>query len=395
MKSIVLYTDEIDELSEAAEELFSKAEGFTLQKNSLGIIFGDPELDYPELYGYLSEKWSFPIIGTTAMATLVGRSGRNESGISMMIMTADDCTFAADITTDITGENYMEKLKETYERLSREMPEKEKLILSYSVIIDGLVGDDIIDAIEAAGATVPIYGALASDQFTFDLNRVYFNDKSEVAAQVMVLVSGNISPRYLCVKSITSNKAQVSYEVTESRDNQVFRLGNSVFLDALTKAGMGSEKTNVTSDYVLSPFVATLKKKDGIEVEVTRNLFMLDQESGSGTFLGGVPKGTSLGIGILCKEDVQSSVEQAFQKIKSYMENENKDEATILCTSCAARLLALGGDAAVEAEAYRQHTSDRTSVLGMYSYGELCPIDVGRSGDVNVFHNSTFTILIF
>lgn len=395
MKSIVLYTDEIDELTEAAEDLFSQAEGFVFEKNSLGIIFADEELEYQELYGYLSEKWKFPIIGTTALATLVGKSGRNESGISMMLLTADDCTFAADITTDLTSENYREKIKETYDRLSKELPEPEKLILSYSVIIDGLVGDDIIDAIEAAGATVPIYGALASDQFVFDLNRVYFNEKSEVAAQVMVLVSGNIAPKYLCVKSITNNKAQISYEVTDSRDNQVFKLGNSVFLDALTKAGMGSEKTNVTSDYVLSPFVATLKKKDGIEVEVTRNLFMLDQEQGSGTFLGGVPQGTSLGVGILCKEDVQESVDQAFQKIKSYLADTDKDNATILCTSCAARLLALGGDASIEAEAYNQHITDGTSVLGMYSYGELCPVNVGKDGDVNVFHNSTFTILIF
>ncbi|MBR1742349.1 MAG: FIST C-terminal domain-containing protein [Lachnospiraceae bacterium] len=395
MKSIVLYTEEIDEPEEAAEELFEQAEDFVFEKNSIGIIFADEELEvYEEFYRCLAEKWSFPIFGTTALAALVGNMGCKETGISMMIMTSDECTFAADITTELTAENYMEKIKDTYERLSSGLPEKEKVVLSYSVIIDGLVGDDIIDAIEAAGADVPVYGALASDQFNFERHRVYFNEKSETAAQVMVLISGNIAPKYLCVKSI-SNKANISYEVTDSRDNQVFRLGNSIFLDALTQAGMGSKKTQVTSDYVLSPFIATLKKKDGVEVEVTRNLFMLDQEKGSGIFLGGVPEGTSLEVGVLSKEDVQTTVEQAFRTILSCLEKEDEEYHTILCTSCAARLLALGGDAAVEAEGYKKQISDNTSVFGMYSYGELCPVNIGEEKDINVFHNSTFTLLAF
>lgn len=394
MKSIVLYTEEIDEPSEAAEELFEQAEDFVFEKNSLGIIFADEELDYAEFYQCLSEKWSFPVIGTTALATLVGKQGCKESGISMMILTADDCTFAAGITTGLNPENYMEKLKDSYEKLSGQLPEKEKLVLSYSVIIEGLVGDNIIDAIEAAGTEAPIYGALASDQLIFSNYKVYYNEMCEDSAQVMVLVSGNIDPKYICVRSISS-KAHISYEVTEARDNQVFRLGNLKFLEALKQAGLDSKKDHVTTDYVLTPFVVTLKKEDGVTVEVSRNLSALDQKAGSGVFLGGVPEGSSLEVGVLSKEDVQSSVEQAFREMISYFSKEHEGHATILCTSCASRYLALGGNATVEADCYKDQISDDTALLGVYSYGELCPTDIGKEKDINLFHNSTFTILTF
>ena len=93
MNSIVLYTEEIDDTELAAEELLSQASGFEFQENSLGILFMDAEAEYEELYGLLREKWSFPIVGATAIGTLTGREGYCRSGISIMLMTADDCRF--------------------------------------------------------------------------------------------------------------------------------------------------------------------------------------------------------------------------------------------------------------------------------------------------------------
>ena len=70
MDSVVLYTEEIDELDEAAEELFGQAESFSLKKNTLAILFTVDDTDYHELYEQLHKKWDFPIIGATAMTML-------------------------------------------------------------------------------------------------------------------------------------------------------------------------------------------------------------------------------------------------------------------------------------------------------------------------------------
>ena len=55
------------------------------------------------------------------------------------------------------------------------------------------------------------------------------------------------------------------------------------------------------------------------------------------------------------------------------------------------RFLALGYNGTVEAESYLGRLPEGVSLLGMYSYGEFCP--VGEGEFCNVFHNSTFTIL--
>ena len=60
MDSIVLYTEEIDDLRDAAEELFSQLESFPLRKNSIAILFAEEDTNYSELYALLSARWSFP-----------------------------------------------------------------------------------------------------------------------------------------------------------------------------------------------------------------------------------------------------------------------------------------------------------------------------------------------
>ncbi len=75
MDSIVLYTEEIDDLQEAVHDLFEQAKDFPLKKNSLAILFAEEDTDYPELYQFLSDKWKFPVIGCTAMAMLLGKQG--------------------------------------------------------------------------------------------------------------------------------------------------------------------------------------------------------------------------------------------------------------------------------------------------------------------------------
>ena len=393
MKSIVLYTEEIDDPSAAAEELFGQAEDFEFEKNSIGIIFADEELEYEEFYECLARKWRFPIIGATALVSLAGTLGCKESGISMMILTADDCAFATGISTGITAENYREKIKETYGRLAEQLPEEEKLILSYSTNITGMVVDSLIDAMEAAGTKAPIYGALASDHWSFSDYRVFYNGMAQENAHVLVLISGNITPKFVFVQSV-SDMANVSYEVTESKENQVFRLGNNTLLDALNQANLGSSKNRLAADYALTPFVVTLKKKDTL-LNVSRSLARLNQETGSGVFQGGIPEGSSLKIGVISKEVVQSSVAQAFRGILTCLSKEHGGSAAILCTSCASRILALGGDSTAEADCYKELLPKDTSLLGLYSYGEICPMAIENMEYVNLFHNCTFTILAF
>ena len=183
---------------------------------------------------------------------------------------------------------------------------------------------------------------------------------------------------------------------TKSHSNKVDRLGNETFVDALIHENLEVESTGIQGAYLLSPFVFTLKKPNGDSLEVARTLMSLDRETGAGNFIGGIPEGASLSIGIISQNDVQKSVKKAFDYILNELKSTEPECHTLLCNSCLARFLALASNTTAEAEAYTGSLPEGVSLMGMYADGEICPVKGDISGlYYNMFHNFTFTILAF
>ncbi len=396
MDSIVLHTEEIDDLREGVGELLAQAGAFPLKKNSLALMFAEEETNYPELYSLLREQWDFPIVGCTTMGML-GREGFYGIGIFILLLTSDDCFFSAGMTPDLNESDYKAKIAETYRSLSSALPSPAKLILTYGGMFPAekhLGGDDVVDAIsEAAGKDIPVFGGLASDGFNFSGFRIFCEGKSVQTGQLLILVSGAVEPKFVTINSV-ENRATFSYEVTKSSHNQVERLGTGTFLEALKHEDMALDKTDVLGDYLLSPFVLTATREDGDSVEVARILSVLDQKTGTGTFLGGIPEGSILGVGIINRTDVQKSVRKAFDVILDEVAASKGKYKTLLCHSCSARFLALASDTREETNAYRGRLPEGISLVGMYAYGEFCPMKGNKTGEQhNLFHNFTFTIM--
>ena len=168
IKSKVVFTEEIDDLETAVEELCEQVGDFTLQKNSVGIIFMDEDTEYGELYPMLKEKWDIPFVACTALALLTGDEGLKKSGISLMLMSSDDCNFAVGMAEDLSIDDYSWKIKDVYSQSEKQLaPEEIKLVLTMGGKAPGMVGDDVIDVIDSFGKNIPIYGLFASDAFNF------------------------------------------------------------------------------------------------------------------------------------------------------------------------------------------------------------------------------------
>ena len=399
MNSITLYTEEIDDLNEAAQELFAQAEDFVFQKNSLGILYTEADTDYVGLYRLLSERWSFPIVGCTTMAMFLGKEGYCDMGISVMLLTADDCEFAAGMTEELDQHNCEEEIAKTYRSLKDSLTDDNvKLILTFGGMSTddcrNVSGDDTVNAInKAAAGDIPIYGAYAADGFTFDRFLMFYNSRISMAAQVLVLISGNINPKLICTNSV-ENRATFYYEVTKSHSNQVERLGNGTFVEALARENLEIENDDVIGAYLLSPFMLSLKKPNGDDIEVARTLISLNREKGAGNFVGGIPEGSYLSVGLINRADVQKSVKMAFDYIFGELKKSEGTYHTLLCNSCAARFLALANNTAAEAETYIGRLPEDIALLGLYANGEICPVRGDKTGQsYNTFHNFTFTIL--
>ncbi len=396
MDSIVLYTEEIDDLREAAAELLVQTWEFPLKKHSLAILFTEEDTDFEGLYPILAEHWDFPVVGCTTMGML-GRQGYCAIGIFVLLLTADDCFFAAGMARDLAPDNYRAKIAQTYRSLRETLPSEPKLILSYGGMFraeEHVSGDDMVDAItEAAGKNIPLFGGLAADGFNFTGFRVFCNGESVQNGQMMALIAGPIDPKFVAINSV-ENRANFSYEVTEARHNEVLRLGSGTFLEALEHEDMAVNKSDVLGDYLLSPFVLMMKREDGDSVEVARNLTTLNHTTGAGTFLGAVPEGSILSVGLIGRTDVQQSVRQAFDRIFEELEASGHKHKTLLCNSCCARFLALASNTKEETDAYINRLPDDVSLVGIYAYGEYCPEKGNKTGNsYNLFHNFTFTIV--
>lgn len=396
MRTIVAYTDEIDDLDVAAEELFMQVQDFALAKNSMAILFAEEDTDYPALYERLSQQWRFPVMGCTAMAMLSGKNGYCRSGVSVLILTADDCEFSVGITGELDAAHYEEQLAQLYHDLAARHTSEVKVCLSYygiDVTEQMMSGGNLLAALSKVADGLPIYGSTASDNLTFDGYRVFYNERVVKNGMVLALVSGNVSPRFVRVNSV-ERTASFSYEITSAKGNVVYRLGDISFVEALKREHMMTELENVMSSYILSPFVVTVEKGPGDKVEVARVLSALDHKTGSGTFLGVMPEGATIGIGLISRADVCRTVEKAFVQIFRELAQDGNEHSTLLCTSCCARFLALVNDPSVEAETYLSRLPEGISLMGLYAYGECCPVQGGKTGkDYNMFHNFSFTVL--
>lgn len=397
MESIVLYTEEIDDLDEAVGELFAGLGDFKFKKNSLGIIFAEGDTDYPALHALLSERLHCPIIGCTALAMLNGVLGYRGTGISLLLLTADDCFFSAGMTDDLTMDNYREEIASVYEDLAARLPSEPKLVISFGGMVsddNDVSGDKVIRRIdEIAKTKIPIFGSLSSDGFDYTKYRGFVDGAETRHGQVIALVSGNVNPKFVTINSIDS-RANFSYEVTEAHGNKVVRLGTRSFVETLEHEDMAIDKTDVLADYLLSPFVLTRTLPSGDSIEVARNLATLNHETGVGSFLGEVPEGAILGVGLISRVSVENSVNNAFEKILADISTETEKYHTLFCVSCCARFLAMASDTAAETKAYLGKLPEGVSLIGMYGYGEYSPVYGDKTKEIyNSFHNFTFTIM--
>ena len=398
MESRVVYTEEVDDVEEAVKEIFDRFSDFKFQKNSLAIIFSEEEIDYSELYEALSQEWDFPIIGCTTMGILTSDgAGFKSDGMSLMVITGDECRFVADVTEELTLDNYQDVIGDMYHSLSDELGCDEKVILSYGVCvtaIDHVSGDDLLRATDAVGKAMPIFGGLASDRFNFEETRVFCNDKVIQNGQVIALIGGDINIRYMSVNSVESMPKPKTYTVTKSKNNEVLELDGIPMVDVLEKEHFEVSKTEVMRDYLLTPFIATVEKPDGAKVRVARNLSFLDLEKRSGYFLGDIPEGSRLEIGIVRRERVTQSLAEVLQMMRKEIDESEHHYTTVICTSCAARYLALSTQINDEAHTWFPQLPTQIAFMGMYSYGEFCPAtDMVDNKDYNMFHNFTFTLL--
>lgn len=393
MKTIQAFTNEIDDLDIALSELEAQIDTSEFLKNSCAIVFCGYEVDTEELIRRLKSTFKIPFIGCTSIGMLNSK-GYTQSSITVTILTADDCTFITGITDEIVCNEEMDKLAEKYRELSAMLPEKEKLIITYSAWDPDIEADYVVDTLNDVSGGTPVFGGIASDGWSFNEDFVFCGTEMSRKKIVMLMICGNIDPIFSIAHSVkkSSNMHKI---VTNSKGNVVWTIDDQPIVDFLEENGFGGGKTDVMLDYLGTPFKIRVQTHDNDKVDILRCLVSMDHKKKSCKFLGRVPEGCELSMVLLSKKDIEISARNTFLSMLGRI-NENKDHkySLILCSSCIARYSLIVSDKNVEGRAYAYKLPEGINLAGYYGFSEFCPASGKDEGGLyNTLNNESLTLL--
>ena len=395
MRSLALFTEEIDDLETAVAELKEQFAGTELQAHSAGLLFAHPDTDLQELSALLQESFDLPIIGATTLLMFT-MQGIKKEGISLQIFTADDCEFRVGCTDELTSGNAREELAAMYSRLTADIKDEQvKLILAYGNPLPDMVGEDFVEILDDVGRGAPIYGAMASDNFAMQDCKITCGGKVLQHGLSLIAITGRVKPITHYVFDVD---VSLDYEgvVTELSGNMVMKLDGIPFAEAIANAGMDCCEAIGPCGYVNTPFKINYNTEDGEEIEMLRHLYYVDKETGGGLFCGKVPLGARVRIGIVTRDTIHDSVAVVAQRaLESVKKVKDYKYSSLLITSCASRIMSYTNDLEKDADAYIRLIPEGIQMSGIYAFGEICPSRAVNSSRMrNTFHNTTFSMLV-
>ncbi|MDR1048171.1 MAG: hypothetical protein LBL51_00315 [Synergistaceae bacterium] len=219
MRSIALYTYELDDADVAAAEIKAGLEAFPLMEHTVGVITCAPEYIESGIYEAVCAALPFPVAGATTMTQAVD----GEVGILMLtvlVLTGDDVFFSVAMTDEIATDNdALTPTRACFEAAVKPLPDP-KLILAFPPFINENAGDAYVEALAELCPGVPIFGTLATtDSIAFDNCSVLCSGEASLTKMAFIVVAGAVNPRFLVAAMSDRNKMPYSGEITKSEKN--------------------------------------------------------------------------------------------------------------------------------------------------------------------------------
>jgi len=390
IKTLTAYTSEVDDEQLAIEHIMEQLQLETaLLRNSIGIVACHYEFVISGVAQAVCNALPFNVAGTISNTQSIGRQSAALL-LTIMVITSDEVEFDMVLTPSLLQEPG-KVITESYTATALAKPEKPALILTFAPFMVLNSGDEYVASISEASGGVPCFGTLAVDD-TSDFANCYSicNDEYYSDRMVMVLVYGNISPKFYIANISNDKILDKTAVVTKSSGHIVMEInGRSVanFIESL-----GLTKASATQ-YAMSSLPFLIDYNDGSPW--VAKIFLQMTEEGYAMFASAVPEGSTLHPAMASKDDVYLTTGQAMEQILQELEG----ASGLLIYSCVSRVMAIGGDQLAEMNFVNSKldskAADRLPIMMAYSGGEICPTQISGAGAVNRFHNNTFVACLF
>jgi hypothetical protein len=400
MQSKVAATYEIDDLDLAVQDLLAGLnDGFPLLKNTCGIIFCASDIDQKPFLAKFKARFPHDLVGCTGIATFEHKNGFHEMCTTLLVLTADDCEFAAVLSGAVTPENVREEIEGVWRAAQSKTPGGIKLAIAIPAYNLNIMLDEYTNTFNKIAPGVPLFGGLPSYRGEGDSNMTVFNGEAYRDRLVFLSISGNISPVF-SVQNVSGNAVERKRTVTSSKCNTIYTAGGQRFTDYMAEIGLPVDKLvegNNTITFVSNPLLIENAKGADSSFSFARTLHKIDLAEGSGTAIGEIPEGATMSICSLKRDQIAERAAAGIKDIKEKIRGHAPGYrySTILAVSCIGRYLLMAPNCHVEADNILQGFPEGLSLAGFYGYGEIAPFCQGEKTPLNFAHNESLVLCAF
>ncbi len=380
-KSFVGHSDDPDS-SIAIEEVLQQCQtALAGETPQAGVLFAAIDFDHVLILDRI--QTTFPgieLIGSTTNGEMSSVLGFQEDSLTLMIFCADRIEIKAGLGRGVSKDTPL-AVKEAIDTAASQLSGPVKLCLTFPESIN-VNGVSVLAALKQnLGAEIPILGAMAADDYKFEQTYQFF--KSEVVSDAVptLLFAGELAYSH----GIASGWKPIGKrsQVTKVEGNLIQEIDGKSAVDFYEHyLGHGG----IITEYAIHALAIFEADQENFYM---RAPVSYDRSAGTLTFFSDIPLGATIQITEAAREEIiAASATSLQQALKSYPGTE---PTVALVVSCAARRRLLGTQADAEYENIRANLPANLPCCGLYSFGEISPID--RSGETQ-FHNQTFVTLL-
>jgi hypothetical protein len=226
-----------------------------------------------------------------------------------------------------------------------------------------------------------MFGLVAADFWVSHQNPlVLFNGEAYGTSLGMILISGNVTPRFT-VSCISEEKImQRKAVVTKAEGNALKELNDVPVMEYMESLGFvenGKFKGAMTIPLIVDyndgtpPFLRTIANATS---------------EGHLLLAGAIAENSTFGVGVIDSDYIRETAMELTREVRDY--------DFLLIASCVARNFVLEWDNLAEIDCIRRGL-DAAPFLFVYSCGEFCPVKTDDGRFVNRFHNLTLVSCAF
>ena len=375
-------TSEIDEISEAIDEIKRQIDFSALKKNSGGLLFCHIDFIESGVVAALCEELPFNVIGMTSMASADER-GYGLYDLTLTVLTSDEVGFEVGMTNNIDRDNFTHESEKLYKRVRGKVADDPSLIVTFMPYVRDISGYEVLAAMDKSCNGLPMWGSITYNlDYAYETVQTICNGKALPAGIALMFLNGPIEPKFI-VSSIPERNITTNRAVITSSDGVIVRKINDLsVLDYLADMGLTVARENINTTPIMVYY-------DDAEEAVALAFYTL-LDDGSVLAGGELPTGTPISIGSIDAHGIFESSEAGLNRIL-----ELQDRQATLLLPCVTRYIMLAPDQERELRLItkRLAAAGRPFMMG-YSGGEICPMP-GTDGQLyNRFHNYSFCACI-